>query len=119
MTNSDNEGTEPRYKFWLACTQMFSLVAIPFVLLMLNSSIAKEKHDKEVSYQYVSMAISILKSCEKDESPIRNWAKRVLVEYSTVPFETSEVELISKWEPCMPNESWINEMNQQINKLKR
>lgn len=76
--------------------QIFSLVAIPIVLAAVGYWVQRTLQNQQIERDYVNLAVSMLKSNVKDDTPpeLKAWAVRLLNKNSPVPLDQEEVAVL-------------------------
>lgn len=76
--------------------QIFSLVAIPIVLAAVGYLVQRTLQNQQIERDYVNLAVSMLKSNVKDDTPpeLKAWAVRLLNKNSPVPLDQEEVAVL-------------------------
>jgi len=84
----DNQNHQSKWDEWEKIAKTLSLVAIPLILAILGYVVQKELKEKDVSKDYVELAITILTKTEqsKVDPSIRSWAVDLLNQNSPTKF---------------------------------
>ena len=98
---------------------ILALIAVPIAVVIISTQVNKRLKVSEISAQYVSLAIEILRQPAlgspdgKNENtfPLRDWAIQVLVEYSPVPVSAEHFDNLGEGESTLPRSADFFEEN--------
>ena len=90
--------------------KILALIAVPIAVAIISTQVSKRLKVSEISAQYVSLAIEILRqpslgrteSDDDNTSSLRDWAIQVLAEYSPVSVPDKLLQSLGKGESTLP-----------------
>lgn len=78
-------------------SQIFSLATLPLVLALIGHWVQSSLQNQQIERDYVSLAVSMLRSKPNDDTPseLKAWAVRLLNQNSPVPLTPNEANVLA------------------------
>ena len=84
-------------------SKILSAIAIPIIIAWFGWNIQEKISDKNLSRDYVKIAIDILRSENELDNPLRIWAVDLLNDNTTTKMDPEVIEKLKSGEVKLPN----------------